>query len=973
MDVNEHEELSRIRREQECLKGELTGLSNRLRELEARMAQTDEGLIAQGKAPRPTPPPIPESVRQRATANKLIQPAAPHPDPQAPAQSSQGSKEPAKGSQPEEKAAPVDFKQAVQEAAEARQSQQQDAAPASPKAASDWEINLGRVWFVRAGVGLLLTGMVFLSLYAYKNWIFAATAAVKVSFFFAVSLAMVGGGYFLERRRADLRQYGQVLSAGGLAAGYYTLYAAHFVPALKVIGSPIAAAVLLCLWAGGMLVYAAWRQGRVLAVMSIGLAYYSTVVNPSGWISLFSSLILSAAAMVLLMRYRWVWVGAVGLLAAYVSHAFWLGLMSHEVTEGVRITYLSCTWLLYAMALQVPQAQRLDPNWRRGLLAFNNAAFWGLLVFRISAQGGHLENTNLIAHEHIGWISIAIGLGWVLLGLLNWRHGDWRRDYHPLWIFQGLLIATLGMMIEASGYTRFLILAAEACVLMVASRRVAPRWSRLFAILCFIAAVIFSVLEGFGLFAEPPGWLAYFFASLFGFLFVALMRRDVESSPETELLDFYGGPYRTAPVAFSWIPWVMLISGCILRWDAQWVLIGLFGAPLIFASLRVFVDRDETLDAAWITPFVVVFGGLWTLLAEHSIPNGVWATSTLLLTLYWLISNRLRRTLTLLWAAIPALGSHAIEWIAAVALGLVSLCWLGEPSDNAMGWLIAAPAAAVAGSAIYLLTRRRSLAIVLMLLHLGALATPWCNHLNLELWQTAAPLGFLLVHLTIAERFMLPKILRIARPAAGVLISIALCNVVIIHNWPQPEWWMGLLGACWLAFSFMRKDAYAACFGGFFALAATSIFALATCQPDEWSPYPVLLILPTASLLTRRLLGQPDINWIGFGKIAGVAGLLLMGIKLSLHVTEIFEGNGLAISWALYAVLLFTVGLVCVDKLFRRFGLFYLAIALVHILAIDVMKLDTLGRILSFLILGGVLMLIGFLYNRFQDKIRKYL
>lgn len=968
MDPSEHEELSRLRREQERLKDELTGLSSRLRELEARMAQTDEGPIAPAKAPRSTPPPIPESVRQRATANKLILPAATHPDSLAPAESSQGSQD------SKEPAAPVDFKQAVHEAAEARQSQQQDAAPASPKPTSDWELDLGRVWFVRAGVGLLLTGMVFLSLYAYKNWIFAATAAVKVSFFFAVSLAMVGGGYFLERRRVDLRQYGQVLSAGGLAAGYYTLYAAHFVPALKVIGSPIAAAVLLCLWAGGMLVYAAWRQGRVLAMMSIGLAYYSTVVNPSGWISLFSSLVLSVAAMVLLMRYRWVWVGAVGLFAAYVSHAFWLGLMTHEVSEGVRITYLSCTWLLYALALQVPQAQRLDPNWRRGLLAFNNAAFWGLLVFRLPAQGGLLlENTKLSPHEHIGWISIAIGLGWILLGLLNWRHGDWRRQYHPLWIFQGLFVATLGMMIEASGYTRFLILAAEACVLMVAARRVAPRWGRLFAILCFIAAVIFSVLEGLGFFAEPPGWLAYFFASLFGFLFVALMRRDVENSPEAELLDFYGGRYRMAPVAFSWIAWVMLISGCILRWDAQWVLIGLFGAPLIFASLRVFVDRDETLDAAWITPFVVVFGGLWTLLADHSMPNGVWATSTLLLTLYWLISDHLRKTLTQLWAAIPALGSHATQWIAAVTLGLVSLRWLGEPSDNATGWLIAAPAAAVAGSAIYLLTRRHSLALVLMLMHFGALATPWCGHLHLELWQTAAPLVFLLVHLAIAERFALPKILRVARSVAGVLISIALYNVVILHNWPQPEWWMGLLGACWLAFSFMRKDAYAACFGGFFALAATSIYALATCQPDEWSPYPVLLILPAASLLTRRLLGQPDINWIGFGKIAGVAGLLLLGIKLSMHVTEIFEGNGLAISWALFAVLLFTVGLVCVDTLFRRFGLFYLAIALVHILAIDVMKLDTLGRILSFLILGGVLMLLGFLYNRFQDKIRKYL
>ena len=978
MDPQEREELSELRREQQRLQGELAGLSRKLQELEGRLNEGDVEVPVEEKdwevpepilgkppveevadAPRRTPPPVPEHAKVPPpiqSEDPATEPAAEAPTPNAPL--------------------PVDFAKAAREANEAHQEKEAASGPtpvippkiSPPKEtpAGDWELNLGQVWFVRIGVGLVLTGLVFLSLYAYKNWIFNATALVKVSFFFAVSLTMVAGGYVIERWREHLRQYGQVLSAGGLAAGYYTIYAAHFVPALKVIGSPIAAAILLCVWAGGMLAYSVWRKGRILAVMSIGLAYYATVVNPSGWISLFSSLVLSASAMFLLIRYRWVWVGAVGVVAAYASHAFWLGLMVHEVTEPVRVTYLTCTWLLFSAAMQVPQSKTLELPWRRALIAVSNSAFWGLLVFRIP---------EMTPHADIGWLSIGVGTGWMLIAALTWWKGAWRREYVMLWGFQGLFIATLGLMIEASGYHRFMMLACQACVLLLASRWLAPKWTKLAAILVFLASCVFALVEGMEVTGDPmPTWQGYFFTSLFGFAFVILMRRDVELTKRRQVLEFYGKQHRFVPLAFAWAPWAMLIFGAVLRWDAPWTLIGLCATPLLLALARLFCERRETLDINVYAPVVVLVGGFWLLQPNlNTLPNWSYGMAIGLYAAYWLLGEFLRFSFKSLHRDVPMLASRWIDWVTAIVVGVLLCRWFGEPWDNTGVWMFVVPAIAIVGSLIYILTRRESLAVILSFLYLGTILAI-AREADYDMAADAAlPILAMVLHLVLTERYFPQGIVRIPRIAAAPLITIAFIGLVFGLDWDYPEVWIGLMGGAWLAFGFWRKDAAAATIGGMIPLLLNSMITLVYEEYEAWRHYLFMLFLPASCLMVKRLEFDSSKAWVAFRRVAGFTGLIILGIKLSAQVTDLFDGNGKAISWGLYAVLLFSIGLGFADKLFRRFGLFYLLIAVIHIIAVDAMKLDTLGRILSFLTLGAVLLLLGFLYNQYQDKIRKYL
>lgn len=96
------------------------------------------------------------------------------------------------------------------------------------------ELDFGKVWFVRIGMVILLTGLVFLGNYAYQNWIREMPNGVRLAALFACALALVETGRRLAARD-NLSRFGEVLLAGGMAFFYYCTFAAHHVDRLKII------------------------------------------------------------------------------------------------------------------------------------------------------------------------------------------------------------------------------------------------------------------------------------------------------------------------------------------------------------------------------------------------------------------------------------------------------------------------------------------------------------------------------------------------------------------------------------------------------------------------------------------------------------------------------------------------------------------------------------------------------------------
>jgi hypothetical protein len=96
-------------------------------------------------------------------------------------------------------------------------------------------------------------------------------------------------------------------------------------------------------------------------------------------------------------------------------------------------------------------------------------------------------------------------------------------------------------------------------------------------------------------------------------------------------------------------------------------------------------------------------------------------------------------------------------------------------------------------------------------------------------------------------------------------------------------------------------------------------------------------------------------------------------IYVSRWVMQSASGFYLTATWSAVALALFLIGMTLRERMYRWLGLGILACALGRVVLFDIWKLDTLYRILSFMAIGIVLLVLGFIYNKFQEKIKEWL
>ena len=836
----------------------------------------------------------------------------------------------------------------------------------------EWELNFGKIWFVRIGILLLLTGLVFLSTYAYKNWLFDAGSAAKVGFFMTISLSLTGVGMWLEKRKSDYRQYGRVLAAGGLAAGYYTIYASHFVPSLLLVHSPVLAGILLTLWAGIMLSFAAWKKSSIVAVMAIGLAFYGTIVNPSGWLSLFSALLLSSSGIWLMLRFNWVKLGIATMAAAYLSHAFWLGgWYPQQTSELVRVAYLASYWLLFTVALLLPQAKELPVKLQRFFCTMNNAAAWSLAVFLIP---------QFSPHQHIGWISIGVGALFIAIAKLTTSGKFWHRALATTWGYQGIMIVSLGILIEATGYTRFLVLAVEACGLLAGAKYFQPKLARIASGTLFTLALLTATASmNRGIVAS---WQSYAALAVVCAIYTALVVRDTEKcdnhdtrhlvpifpAAATWLVLCIGVFYQLAPttgIHGLWVTSIALLLGHFSRHKFNSIR-GL--KPL--AQLSIFPAFTAT---AWFLANTHTFGLLSSIL-----PIAGCAT-------FWWMSPALANSWAML-ANDPAINngeksdktcpqSSPLEWIFGILLCTIVFATFSHFTNNLSYWMFYGGILALAGNAVSEYTSRRSIGVLTLGFHaiaLGALffsAMPFSGSSNAFLcWMPAL---LLLIHLAVSDLLWTRLRHPLLKPFLTLFFILAVGIRAFIYS-QHPSYSLTIVALGIMAWAYYRNDRHCGIIGGIIPLTAASLFSIFTHGAQDWGHFlPVSAVFITHTALW--LLSKNDSRWKTSRITLLISGTLTLVIVSSVHVLSAFNGSGLAICWALIASAFFCAGLILQYRPHRLIGLCWLAAAVLHVIFIDVMRMETLGRILSFFTLGFILLALGFLYNRYQEKIRNIL
>jgi uncharacterized membrane protein len=252
---------------------------------------------------------------------------------------------------------------------------------------------LGGQLFLRAGVAIVLVGVVFLLGYALAQ----LGPAGRVALGAALGVAMLGGGLFSERRES-LRTFGRALIAGGWAILYFVAFAARFLELARVLDSDVVGIGWLLAVAGAAVVFSLRYRSEWTTISAFGLAFAAlglAAAAPNPPYNLSATAIVGAAVAIVAALRHWRRLHVLGAFASWIALAVWM------VPESVSrpdaelaalldstVVPLSALWLALQLAglhMQPPGAAA-DPLVSPGLLA-NGLGWLGLLLLAARPVG----------------------------------------------------------------------------------------------------------------------------------------------------------------------------------------------------------------------------------------------------------------------------------------------------------------------------------------------------------------------------------------------------------------------------------------------------------------------------------------------------------------------------------------------------------------------------------------------------------
>ena len=876
--------------------------------------------------------------------------------------------------------------------------------PRLPKVdAESIEMKLGTYWFVRIGVMLVLTGLGILAYYN-KNFFFELTPQAKVSVFYLLSAAMGGVGFWLQRNKENLKNYGQVLLAGGFAGVYFTTYAAHLQiwldisndTAVQVISDPTTALLLLFVW-GGLMVWVADRlKSETIALFAIGASYYATYVplihsggtgDVSHWVILFSNLILAVMAVVFMLRNRWLKMPVLSLSASYAGFLLWR-LRVDDPSLAIVVSFAVSLWVVYTAAVFLSRSGAFSDRQRAAFLTVNNAAMFGLLTADV-----------LKYHEPKFWI-LPMVVGVALLGCAL-AAARWLEDQslsRKSYLTQGLVLVTLGLMtMEMADSVRGPILAAESVVLLFMSIRRNNLIIQIGALIVSAIAVIYALID---IGERSPDYLLGGLSVMIFLLFNArLCHERIESAlvsilrPRVSYLTGLGlfvglAAFLTEPLKVvpseEWIPAILLattvlFTGSVYRWKLrEFTLLGQVPGAIGLLLAISLVGKTPEFNWPLFCAFVLTLGQAhwWRWQRDRLIdccPEGPLAKQ------------------------LPMI----IEAVLSGGFVLSLLVWLHVGVELDHKWLWAGALVSVGMTVYAVFTRAR---FVGLFSQVYLLMSCWimfkiCIE-GLPAWLPfVASLGQFDEYATHATLALIP-IATMYLMNIGIPVAIARIGQVpeLIHTWVAktqlvyriiaaalgllwiynyvPEEWRVLVfiavGVVFFAMQFLRPAREWQWLALAYAMIGYLVLAGQFIDDDAfWRSLVAIVALFGVQQLARRLAVDEKVPDKIHQWLILVGGALLF-IWLSIKVSEVGGHGARTIAWSLLAVVYFGAGLGLRERWYRLMGLGTLAIALVSLVPI-IWQMSTEMKIASFFVMGGVFIGLGYVYTRFKEQIKNLL
>lgn len=942
-------ELELLQNRQQRLREDLDVLSARIQALERRLGKGADSLVAAHSLALPfeAPPIIQAKTLMNAVAPLQARniSAACSPTPPAPSGPEAGS-----------------------------QSEPPDASvQGGPVFSQSLEMRLGTYWFVRVGVVLLLTALAFLAHYAYQSFIFTMAASGKVAFMYAASGLLLGAGAWLQRRAGldRLRNYAQVLFGAGLAAVYFTTYAAHHIRNLRIIDSPVLVGALLLAWAAFIAWLADRKKSELTALFALGLAYYTSAITRAGAFTLYSNLVLSVAGVYFLWRNRWAALTSVSLAATYIGYATWrfyapAGWRLPDTNEGLLFSaaFVGAYWIVFSAAVFLSKKEKFRGGRRALFLSFNNGAALGLFLLTMVQLGTG------------GFWKVCVGFGSVLLALAYLARVHLPDDsiVKSSYLTQGLVFVTAGLIGRFSGMSLALLLCAESVIIYALGCRIGSMVLRVGGWICALLAAGWTI-EGLDVTRVST---AYMGGGVAAGMLVNAMRADKRKDRNPQSLDF-------EVCCFTAL--LLLTFGGVAWTHAERAHLGpVLGVSAVVLTLSFYLLRIHEIVIfsqgllmlgylAWLGNVVARAGAMWD---NPMQPGALLASSSLLM--HWWQRQRVLNTgksTRFVFEAICAGGTVGV---------LVS--WV-LPNMYAAGAREHFPAVltvivlALTGYAA--LTRAGTLALVSQVLLLPSLllfleslsgrSAPWQSGLVVPVTVCLLAGG---TALWLRRQTGIDDAAQAAvRNAATVYgwAGLTLLVLLVARHVPAKDcpWSIAVLAAVPFVWAGFRKGELLP-HSLALIICATAAY-VATMRDVVWSHLPNLafIIILLGMQRAARRLSEHYMLPEAVHRAMVITGGLCLWLFASRFVQENATGFLLTVAWSVLALVLFTLGMVLRERPYRWLGLAVLGCSLARVAFLDVWKLQTIYRILSFMALGVVLLLLGYFYNRHQEKIREWL
>ena len=1080
MNEQDRIELEKLKRRQELLQQQLSLLSAHIESLDARLKTASEEILA-------TPPPIPQATSIPQAPPMAVPPIIPPlivPETVAQTRPTPTPPEPVPVAQT------IETPNTVEKLLTARSATTEvppvqpppssppsaipePAAMASGEKSTSFEIRLGTFWLARIGIVVVLTGLVFLGNFAYGKF----SPGGKISLLYFAGALLLGAGAWLQRKaqKDAVKNYGQVLFAGGLAAVYFTTYAAHHIESLRIIPNALVDGCLLLGWAGFIVWLADRKKSEVLALFAISLAYYSSISTEIALFTLYSNLVLTAAAVFFLIRNRWSVLSFVSLLASYGGFVFWRFYQGKfpEVWRTADLThgnfFLGGYWILFTAAVFLSRRDAFNRINRPTFLSLNNAGFFALVILSML----HVNTGSF-------W-KFSLGFGVVLLALAQLAKRIFTDEpaVKNAYLTQGLLLVTVGLIAYFTGLKLALVLAAESVALLVLSY---GRENLILRAGAFTTALLATGWGILGIKTEPAIYSGAGIGALLAFNAFWSSRR--ESNRSEEFL-------RATPTFFSLLALLIWLATDWNELPREW-----FASALALESLVLLASYYllRTRELAVLGQGYLILGQfVWLADAvlKHKTPD--WWHPAILIASSLATSHWWQRQKAL---SVQISGRNVLQ--AGYALAVIALLffWL-QPSYRPEVWL-AFSAVLALGITIYgVVTRSWALAICgQIFLFVSGREFVWQLLSNEPVWYFAlVPIVVLLITALLAGTWFAKEIPESPQSSAAPLLQTSLVYVGIalamslwwVHEYiPVREqvWVFSAAGIIVFLLAGWRRSRvtlffgaiyFAASFAVFFSLPMRNVSAvywpnllsilavLALQQFAKRHPenYPLkaeghwVMIVAGALVLwlflsrfvlffhhenylavswsllallfiaAEFLLQEKIYQWLGFAVLAVGLGFVMLheiwsddlfwpnvvplllwlalqqlarrqpehyklqsawhtsmiavgGVSLWILAsrwTDIMAGGHfyLTVIWAALALIVFVAGFGLRERVYRWLGLGILACAVGRVFFSDVWRLEILYRILSFLALGVVLLALGFIYNKYQEKIKEWL